>query len=111
MFKEMNFYFAHQSSNPTTPATQSVSATDSELRQRRVRGRLGSVVTTTAKASGRSPVRDAKKIFFEQMSGAVADRPGLHEALDYARSGDTLVVWKLDRLAGCGKSVFWGRIC
>ena len=40
-----------------------------------------------------------EKIFIEQMSGAVADRPGLHEALDYARSGDTLVVWKLDRLA------------
>jgi DNA invertase Pin-like site-specific DNA recombinase len=40
-----------------------------------------------------------EKIYTEQMSGAVADRPILHEALDYARSGDTLVVWKLDRLA------------
>jgi DNA invertase Pin-like site-specific DNA recombinase len=39
------------------------------------------------------------KIFTEQMSGAVADRPALHDALGYARSGDTLVVWKLDRLA------------
>ena len=39
------------------------------------------------------------KIFIEQMSGAVTDRPALFEALDYARSGDTLVVWKLDRLA------------
>jgi DNA invertase Pin-like site-specific DNA recombinase len=39
------------------------------------------------------------KIFTEQMSGAVADRPALHDALEYARSGDTLVVWKLDRLA------------
>jgi DNA invertase Pin-like site-specific DNA recombinase len=35
----------------------------------------------------------------EQMSGAVTDRPALHEALDYARRGDTLIVWKLDRLA------------
>ncbi len=33
------------------------------------------------------------------MSGAVTDRPALRDALDYARSGDTLVVWKLDRLA------------
>jgi DNA invertase Pin-like site-specific DNA recombinase len=33
------------------------------------------------------------------MSGAVADRPALHDALNYARSGDPLVVWKLDRLA------------
>jgi DNA invertase Pin-like site-specific DNA recombinase len=40
-----------------------------------------------------------EKIFIEQMSGAVADRPALREALDYARSGDTLIVWKLDRLA------------
>jgi DNA invertase Pin-like site-specific DNA recombinase len=33
------------------------------------------------------------------MSGAVTDRPALREVLEYARSGDTLVVWKLDRLA------------
>ena len=39
------------------------------------------------------------KIFIEQMSGAVTECPALFEALDYARSGDTLVVWKLDRLA------------
>ena len=40
-----------------------------------------------------------EKIFIEQMSGSVSDRPALREALDYARSGDTLIVWKLDRLA------------
>src|SRR5271155_3571334 len=39
------------------------------------------------------------KIFNEQMSGAVTDRPALHDALQFARSGDTLIVWKLDRLA------------
>jgi DNA invertase Pin-like site-specific DNA recombinase len=39
------------------------------------------------------------KIFTEQLSGAVADRPALHDALEFARSGDTLIVWKLDRLA------------
>src|ERR1044071_2956871 len=39
------------------------------------------------------------KIFTEQMSGAVTDRPALHAALEFARSGDTLIVWKLDRLA------------
>lgn len=32
------------------------------------------------------------------MSGARADRPGLQQALDYVREGDTLVVWRLDRL-------------
>ncbi len=40
-----------------------------------------------------------EKIFTEQMSGAVAHRPQLVDAISYARSGDTIVVWKLDRLA------------
>ena len=40
-----------------------------------------------------------ERIFTEQMSGAVADRPELMAAISYARFGDTLVVWKLDRLA------------
>src|SRR5271169_3505909 len=38
------------------------------------------------------------KIFTEQMSGAVTDRPALHDALEFARSGDTLIVWKLETL-------------
>ena len=40
-----------------------------------------------------------QKIYTEQMSGAVTERPALHDALEFARSGDTLIVWKLDRLA------------
>jgi len=40
-----------------------------------------------------------EKIFIEQMSGAVTHRPALREAVEYARGGDTLIVWKLDRLA------------
>lgn len=38
-------------------------------------------------------------IYTEQLSGAVVDRPALKAALQFARKGDTLVVWKLDRLA------------
>lgn len=38
------------------------------------------------------------KIFEDKASGAKTDRPGLVEALGYARDGDVLVVWKLDRL-------------
>ena len=45
------------------------------------------------------------KIFTEQMSGAVADRPALHDALEFARSSDTLIVWKLDRLARSRKQL------
>jgi DNA invertase Pin-like site-specific DNA recombinase len=32
------------------------------------------------------------------MSGANAERPGLQDAMNHLRAGDTLVVWRLDRL-------------
>jgi DNA invertase Pin-like site-specific DNA recombinase len=38
------------------------------------------------------------KIFTDSASGAKAERTGLNEALEYVREGDTLVVWRLDRL-------------
>ena len=38
------------------------------------------------------------RIFDDTMSGAKAERPGLTEALAFCRAGDTLVVWRLDRL-------------
>lgn len=40
-----------------------------------------------------------ERIFEETASGAQRDRPQLAAALEYMREGDTLVVWKLDRLA------------
>lgn len=40
-----------------------------------------------------------ERIFTEKASGAQRDRPELLAALDYLRTGDTLIVWKLDRLA------------
>jgi DNA invertase Pin-like site-specific DNA recombinase len=42
------------------------------------------------------------KVFDDTMSGRVSDRPGLQRVMDTLREGDTLVVWKLDRL---GRSV------
>src|SRR5215207_6939014 len=38
------------------------------------------------------------RVFTETASGARTDRPTLAQLLDQLRSGDTLVVWKLDRL-------------
>ena len=38
------------------------------------------------------------RIYEEHASGAITDRPELKAAMDYLREGDTLVVWKLDRL-------------
>jgi DNA invertase Pin-like site-specific DNA recombinase len=40
----------------------------------------------------------AAQVFEDVSSGAKADRPGLAAALAYLRRGDTLAVWKLDRL-------------
>ena len=47
------------------------------------------------------------RVYVEKVSTrkAAADRPGLTAALDYLRAGDTLVVWKLDRLGRSVKDV------
>ncbi|MGH3857262.1 MAG: recombinase family protein, partial [Pseudonocardiaceae bacterium] len=42
------------------------------------------------------------KFFEDKISSRKTGRPGLAAALDYLRAGDTLAVWKLDRL---GRSV------
>ena len=58
-----------------------------------------STVTQTLKqqqdALGQAGV---SKTFSDTMSGARDDRPGLAEMLAYIREGDSVVVWKLDRL-------------
>ena len=39
-----------------------------------------------------------ERIFHDTLSGSTTERPGLTQALTYARAGDVLVVWRLDRL-------------
>lgn len=39
-----------------------------------------------------------EKVFSDELSGAKSERPGLTEAFKFVRTGDTLVVWRLDRL-------------
>jgi len=41
---------------------------------------------------------DPRHLFEDKVSGARDDRPGLKNCLQYMNAGDTLVVWKLDRL-------------
>jgi DNA invertase Pin-like site-specific DNA recombinase len=40
----------------------------------------------------------AKDIFTDKVTGTQSDRPGLTQALSHLRAGDTLIVWRLDRL-------------
>ena len=41
---------------------------------------------------------DSRNIFEDTISGSKDKREGLDKALDFLQNGDTLVVWKLDRL-------------
>jgi DNA invertase Pin-like site-specific DNA recombinase len=46
-----------------------------------------------------------RRLFEEAASGGRWDRPKLHRLLDQLREGDTVVVWKLDRLSRSLKDV------
>jgi DNA invertase Pin-like site-specific DNA recombinase len=46
-----------------------------------------------------------RRVFEEVASGGRWDRPELHRMLDHLREGDTVVVWKLDRLSRSLKDV------
>jgi DNA invertase Pin-like site-specific DNA recombinase len=41
---------------------------------------------------------DCEQLYTDTVSGSVTERPGLSDALSHLRTGDTLVVWRLDRL-------------
>lgn len=45
------------------------------------------------------------RIFTDTLSSRVTGRPGLIDAIDHTRPGDTLVAWKLDRLGRSVKEV------
>ena len=40
----------------------------------------------------------SKNLYTDKITGTKAERPGLEQALSHLREGDTLVVWRLDRL-------------
>ena len=42
---------------------------------------------------------DCDKIFEEKVSGAKRDREALAQMIEFAREGDEVIVWSIDRLA------------
>lgn len=64
-------------------------------------GRVSTDEQTTALQEDALAAAGCERVFLEKISGTVdpRERPELAKALDYLRKGDTLVVWRMDRLA------------
>lgn len=60
--------------------------------------RVSTVAQTLEQQQAALEAAGVVKVFQDVMSGARDDRPGLAELMAYVREGDTVVVWKLDRL-------------
>jgi DNA invertase Pin-like site-specific DNA recombinase len=60
--------------------------------------RVSTVAQTLDQQNAALAAAGVTKTFSDTMSGTRDDRPGLAALLDYVREGDTVVVWKLDRL-------------
>ncbi|MFG1934505.1 recombinase family protein [Mycobacterium sp. NPDC048908] len=60
--------------------------------------RVSTVAQTLDQQEQALAVAGVTKTFSDTMSGARDDRPRLAELMVYVREGDTVVVWKLDRL-------------
>ena len=60
--------------------------------------RVSTVAQTLDQQNTALAAAGVTKTFSDTMSGAKDDRPGLAALMQYVRQGDTVVVWKLDRL-------------
>jgi len=60
--------------------------------------RVSTVAQTLDQQNEALAAAGVSKVFSDVMSGARDDRPGLAALMAYVREGDTVVVWKLDRL-------------
>jgi DNA invertase Pin-like site-specific DNA recombinase len=60
--------------------------------------RVSTVAQTLEQQEAALNAAGVEKTFSDTMSGARDDRPGLAALMEYVREGDTVVVWKLDRL-------------
>jgi DNA invertase Pin-like site-specific DNA recombinase len=60
--------------------------------------RVSTVSQTLDQQNAALEAAGVTKTFSDTISGARDDRPGLAGLIEYVREGDTVVVWKLDRL-------------
>jgi DNA invertase Pin-like site-specific DNA recombinase len=60
--------------------------------------RVSTVAQTLEQQNAALTAAGVAKAFSDIISGAKDERPGLAALIDYVREGDTVVVWKLDRL-------------
>jgi DNA invertase Pin-like site-specific DNA recombinase len=60
--------------------------------------RVSTVAQTLDQQNDALAKAGVSKTLSDTMSGARDDRPGLAALMEYVREGDTVVVWKLDRL-------------
>jgi DNA invertase Pin-like site-specific DNA recombinase len=60
--------------------------------------RISTISQTLDQQNAALEAAGVTKTFSDTMSGARDDRPGLAAMMEYLRAGDTVVVWKLDRL-------------
>jgi DNA invertase Pin-like site-specific DNA recombinase len=60
--------------------------------------RVSTVAQTLEQQQAALDAAGVSRTFSDTLSGARDDRPGLADLLAYVRQGDTVVVWKLDRL-------------
>ena len=60
--------------------------------------RVSTAVQGTALQTDALRKAGCERVFEDTVSGVKAERPGLAAALAYVREGDTLAVWRLDRL-------------
>src|ERR1700722_11108600 len=60
--------------------------------------RVSTIAQTLDQQNAALAAAGVTKTFSDTISGAKDERPGLAALMDYVRDGDTVVVWKLDRL-------------
>jgi DNA invertase Pin-like site-specific DNA recombinase len=88
-----------QSAMPGNFEHQANSSRGAEKTQPRVGyTRVSTVAQTLDQQNAALAAAGVTKTFSDTMSGARDGRPGLAALLEYIREGDTVVVWKLDRL-------------